>query len=276
MLSFWECLIWGASLSTLVMLVLWMLQIRLKDAGLVDMGWALCIGLLACGYALYSPGAEPQRWLAGAVGGFWGGRLALHLLKDRIVAANEDGRYSYLRAHWGERANLHFLWFFVAQAFLAVGFSLPFLLIARMEFASLLPVQVAGLALVAVALGGEALADRQLARFRARRENRGRSCRDGLWRYSRHPNYFFEWLIWCAVALLAWPATNGAFVLIAPVAMFVFVTRITGIPYTEAQALRSRGDDYRAYQRETNAFFPGPWRPTQSNPNPENPRGRHA
>ena len=255
-----ESLLWGGALTVAFMLLLWILQCKLTDAGLVDFGWAASIGLLAIGFACTGTGSESQRWLAGGVGGFWGGRLAIHLLADRIVAAEEDGRYRYLRAHWGARANQHFLWFFVLQAGLALGFSMPFLLVAQSPDPDLLPVQIAGLGLFVVALCGEAWADRQLARCRANPANKGTTCRDGFWKYSRHPNYFFEWLIWCGVALLAWPAPGGAWVVLAPVAMYGFITKLTGIPYTEAQALRTRGDDYRSYQQETNAFFPGPRR----------------
>jgi steroid 5-alpha reductase family enzyme len=259
-LTFWESLIYGTVLSTSLMLVLWTVHLAVRDAGLVDLGWAACIAILSIGYAIYSPGASPQRWLAALTGGVWGGRLALHLFVDRIAAEGEDGRYRYLRDHWGSRASLHFLWFFIAQAVLAVGFSLPFLMLSQHQVAGFASVQIAGALLVILAMVGEAIADRQLARFRSSEQNRGRTCRHGLWRYSRHPNYFFEWLVWCGVALAVWPAPFGPWALLAPLAMFVFVTRLTGIPYTEAQALRSRGDDYRAYQLETNAFFPGPWR----------------
>ncbi len=86
--------------------------------------------------------------------------------------------------------------------------------------------------------------------------NRGRTCRRGLWRYSRHPNYFFEWLHWWAYALIAWGAAFVWVTVAAPFVMLVFVLFISGIPPTEARALASRGEDYRRYQRETSAFFP--------------------
>ena len=111
-----------------------------------------------------------------------------------------------------------------------------------------------------VAVGGEALADRQLSAHKADPANRGKTCRKGLWRYSRHPNYFFEFVHWFAYLALAvgagpWPVALCA---LGPVVMFVFLYRFTGIPYTEQQALRSRGEDYAQYQRTTSAFFPLP------------------
>ena len=103
-----------------------------------------------------------------------------------------------------------------------------------------------------------------MARRSARRspDSKGRTCREGLWRYSRHPNYFFEWLVWCAFFAIALPAPGGVWTLAAPLLMLFLVTRVTGIPYTEAQALRSRGADYAAYQATTSAFFP--WFPREA------------
>ena len=113
-----------------------------------------------------------------------------------------------------------------------------------------------GLALWATALAGEVLADRQLARFRGAPGNRGKTCRAGLWRYSRHPNYFFEWLIWCAYSLMTLPAPYGWIGLANPLLMLFLILKVTGIPANEARALQTRGEDYRRYQRSTSAFVP--------------------
>lgn len=107
-----------------------------------------------------------------------------------------------------------------------------------------------------VALAGEALADRQLAAFKADPGSRGRACRAGLWRYSRHPNYFLEWLVWVAYAAFALTSPWGWTSAYAPLLMLFFLLRVTGIPMAEEQALRSRGADYREYQRTTSALFP--------------------
>lgn len=243
---------------SLWMLLLWGVQLRSRDAGVVDFGWAAAIGALAVLAARLADGAPLQRGLAGLLGAAWGFRLAGHLLRDRVLPAGEDGRYAYLRAHWGSRSDLHFFWFFQVQALLAWLLALPFMLLAEFRAAALAPVQILGLVLFLVAQGGEVLSDRQLARFRRDPQNRGQVCDRGLWRYSRHPNYFFAWLVWCAVAMVAWPAPHGAWAILAPAAMYLLVTRISGIPYTEAQALRRRGEAYRRYQEQTNAFFPGP------------------
>lgn len=257
----WTPLLIAWAGAAVLLQLLWFLQKWHQDAGIVDVGWAASLGGMAVFYAIVGEGAVVQRVLIGAVGGLWGLRLASHLLFDRVLGKQEDGRYRYLRAHWGPRADGHFLWFFHLQALLAAALSLPFLLAAGNASPEVHAVQWAGLALFVVAKLGETLADRQLAAFRAQPGNRGRTCRVGLWRASRHPNYFFEWLVWWAFAALAWPAPGGAWALIMPALMYVLITRVSGIPFTEAQALRSRGDDYRRYQRSTSPLIP--WFPKE-------------
>lgn len=249
-------LLWGWAGSAVLLAALHLLSVRVRNANWVDVGWAASLLGLILGFAAAGSGAFEQRLLLGAVGGAWALRLTLHLLLDRAFGEPEDGRYAYLRAHFGPRANLHFAWFFQGQAVLAVALSVPFLLWASHADGAISPWQWAGVLLFVVAKTGETTADRQLAAWRRDPANRGRTCRSGMWRYSRHPNYFCEWLIWCAFAWIATPAPFGAYAWIAPAVIYVLITRVTGIPYTEMQALRSRGDDYRAYQRTTSAFFP--------------------
>ncbi len=132
------------------------------------------------------------------------------------------------------------------------------MVLVRNDHPSLGPGEIAGIALWLAAIAGETLADRQLAQFRAKPANRGKTCRAGLWRYSRHPNYFFEWLHWWSYVLMGINVSNGWVTLIGPVVMLFFLFYITGIPHTEKQAVASRGDDYREYQRTTSMFFPWP------------------
>jgi len=117
-----------------------------------------------------------------------------------------------------------------------------------------------------VSVLGEAVSDLQLHRFRQQPHNKGEVCRVGFWKYSRHPNYFFEWLHWWTYVLLAIAAPFGWLTILAPLAMWFFLNRVTGIPHTEIQAIKSRGEKYRNYQQTTNAFFP--WFPS-ANPAPK-------
>jgi len=146
----------------------------------------------------------------------------------------------------------------MGQALFVLLFALPGVTLAYDARAFGTPWDWAGVALWPLALGGEWLADRQLAAWRKDPDSKGKTCRRGLWAYSRHPNYFFEWLHWGSYALIAigggWWWIPAAHLVV----VFVLVRFVTGVPYTEQRALESRGDDYRAYQREVNALIPGP------------------
>jgi len=246
--------------------VLWLRQCRVKNATLVDAAWAIAIGVLGVIAALTGDGGFGSRLLAGGLAGFWSVRLAYHLLRHRVLGSTqEDGRYRAMREHWGEQANRNFFWFYQLQAAVAWLFAMPFWFLAYSADASsgagLTGLQWCGLPLAALAQIGEGIADRQLNAHRADPRAHGLACRRGLWRFSRHPNYFFEWLFWCGVGLVAAPAA-GWWAVVQPVAMFLLVRFVSGVPFTELQALKSRGADYRRYQQETNAFVP--WLPRRS------------
>jgi len=240
-------------MASVLMTLGWLWQRARRNAGIVDVLWSLGVGGGAVTLALCGDGARWTRLILAVLGSIWSARLAFHLW-TRVRGEPEDGRYRSLRAHWKDNQFKFFL-FFQFQAVLIVLFALPFLAVARNPVA-VTSWMLAGVAIWLLSVIGESIADRQLARFRADPANRGRTCRQGLWRYSRHPNYFFEWLQWFAYVCLAvgspiaWLAWSG------PLTMYVFLRWISGIPYTETQALRSRGDDYRAYQRSTPLLFP--------------------
>jgi steroid 5-alpha reductase family enzyme len=246
----------GASLA---MSAGWAWQRTHENAGIVDVIWTAGIGAAALWYAAVLDGAVVPRALLGLFAALWSLRLAAHLA-PRVFKGPEDGRYRQLRLRWqGNQAKMFGMFQF--QALLIVLFSLPFLAVARNPTAVLTPWMMAGMAVWIGSVCGEALADRELARFRADPKNRGRTCRAGLWRYSRHPNYFFEWLHWFSYVGLAvgsplfWLSFSG------PLVMYAFLRWISGIPFTEAQALRTRGEDYRRYQAETSQLIP--WFPKE-------------
>lgn len=196
----------------------------------MDVAWSFATATLAAWFALSAEGYAPRR----------------AVLVTMVTL-------------WGARAQRNLFLFFQVQALWAVMFALPVLAAARNPTAPLGWLDAAGIALWGVSLLGESLADRQLARFKAAPANRGQVCRDGLWRYSRHPNYFFEWIHWWVYVCLAAGSPLWWIALAGVATMWLFLTKVTGIPPTEAQSLRSRGEAYREYQRTTNAFFP--WAP---------------
>jgi len=239
-----------------LMLVLWLVHFPLQNAAIVDAGWAGGLALLGALYATAGSGWAPRRMVIGAMVVIWGIRLAFYLLVTRVIGQPEEGRYVQLRRLWRTHIGLKFLLFFQFQAMLCIVLAIPFLVAAANSKPSLSAVEYAAALLWLVAMVGESIADAQLNAFKANPLNRGKTCRAGLWRYSRHPNYFFEWLIWVAFSLFAMGSLYGYVGLISPLLMLFFLFRVSGIPATEAQALRSRGDDYRDYQNTTSAFVP--------------------
>ncbi len=238
-----------------VMLAGWNWQRRRRNAGIVDALWAALLGASAALCAALGPGAAAPRVLLALCGGLWGARLARHLWR-RVRAEGEDGRYRALREHW-RGAEWPWFAFFQFQAALVPLFSIPFAVVAQ-NAAPRVSWLAAGVALWGLAVAGEAVADAQLRRFRAAAANRGRTCDQGLWRYSRHPNYFCEWLHWFSYAAFAVGAPRAWLALSGPLLMYLFLRYLSGIPFTEAQALRTRGASYRAYQARTPMLFPWP------------------
>jgi steroid 5-alpha reductase family enzyme len=239
----------------IAMTLLWRRQLRTKDAGGVDVGWAFGVAGLAVMYGGAGDGWVGRRLAIAVLLGVWGMRLGLYLL-ERNARRPEDGRYADLRRAWGDRAPRRFFWFFQAQALAAVFFATPALIVSMNPAVGLRAVEEVAIALWLVAFLGESVADRQLDTFRRSPANRGRTCDVGLWRHSRHPNYFFEWLVWVAIALFALGSPWGVIALACPATMLLLLFRVTGIPAAEAQALRTRGAEYLRYQQTTSRFVP--------------------
>lgn len=257
MSDLWALVTAGAGLVLVTMAVVWAIAVRIGNAGIVDVAWSCNFSLLAALYAALGSGWLPRRLLVAGMVALWslrlGGTLVRRVMGDHPV---EDGRYQQLRKDWAPRANARFFWFFELQGALNVVLSAPVLVACVNPQPTLHPLELTGALVWTIALAGESAADHQLARFRAEPSNRGRTCQVGLWRYSRHPNYFFEWLIWVTFFLFAAASPGGWLTLYCPLVMLYFLFRVTGIPATEAQALRSRGDEYREYQRTTSPFVP--------------------
>lgn len=260
-MNFWVTLAAGWLIMAAAMAALWQVQRTHGKAGIVDVLWAAGVGILGVLFAfLAESGYPPRRLLIGLLIGGWSLRLTLYLF-TRVLSMPEDGRYEEMKRKWGGKTQSYLFAFFQVQAFWSVLFAAPVFIAARNAAAPLNWLDAAGVAVFVMAVSGEMTADRQLQAFRARRANKGKVCRTGLWRYSRHPNYFFEWTHWWAYVLIGWQAPYGWATLFGPAIMLLFLFKVTGIPPTEENALRSRGDAYREYQRTTSVFFPWPPKP---------------
>jgi steroid 5-alpha reductase family enzyme len=181
------------ALAATLQLVLWLVQQRTKNAGIVDVGWAGAFALVAALFA-YRATAPTAAWLPIALVVIaWSLRLTAYLIHRGAARSPEEGRYVDLRRRWSPHASRSFFVFFQAQAalvgILSIAFVVPF--VATPWDSGWL--RILGTTLSATAILGETLADAQLSRWRRDPANRGAVCDVGLWRYSRHPNYFFEW-----------------------------------------------------------------------------------
>lgn len=240
--------------------VAWLIQQRTRNAGLVDPIWAWTLGLLAVMYALAGSAPGDVRLLLGLMGGLWGLRLGLHLWR-RNYGKPEDWRYAQFRTRWGTKAGFNMFWFFQFQNVFTLMLSASAFLPAayRTDEVSLAALWTAGL-IWAVSILGETIADKQMESFRFNPANKGRVCREGLWRYSRHPNYFFECLHWLSYVPLALDAPYGWTALGAPLVMAFLLMKLSGVPLLEAEMVK-RKLGYADYIRTTSALVP--WPPKQ-------------
>jgi steroid 5-alpha reductase family enzyme len=250
-----ELLLYAFVLMAIWMTGLWMFAQRRGEADIVDAGWAAGIGIVACFYALFAHGDPLRRLMLALLVGVWSARLAWYILQ-RALEPGEDGRYATLRTSWGVNASAKFFLFFQMQGALVALLSIPFLAVvfSSKPFGSAF--DYIAILLSSVSIIGESIADKQLAMFRADANNRGKVCERGLWAYSRHPNYFFEWFHWLSYVFLA---VGSPLFIISPLSAILvlfLILKVTGIPPTEERAIQSRGDAYRDYQRRVSAFVP--------------------
>jgi steroid 5-alpha reductase family enzyme len=254
----------GAAAVFAIMSALWWLGVRHLNFSYVDIGWCVNFAVIAAIVASFGDGSPMRKWIIAGMYAIWSLRLAWHLA-ERIIGEPEEGRYVELRREWGASGNLNgkFFLFFQFQAALNLILAVPLLLVSRNASAEWHPLELAGILLWIVAVCGESVADRQLASFKRDPANKGEVCNVGLWRYSRHPNYFFEWMVWVAYAVFALPSPYGWIALAMPALMLHFLINVTGVRATEEQAVRSKGERYRRYQRETSMFVPLPKRSSE-------------
>jgi steroid 5-alpha reductase family enzyme len=242
-----------------VMVFVWLWQKRISNAGVVDVFWSYNFPLIAVIYFLMGDGLTERRLLIAAMVLIWGMRLALYLHVRVLGHINdEDGRYKQLRIDWAPNFQTKIFWFFQMQAVSNVFLSIPFLLASVNTSAQLHPLEYAGAAIWLLAIIGEGIADRQLQKFKKDKSNKGKACDVGLWGWSRHPNYFFEWCIWIGYFVFACASPWGWISIVCPAIILYLLLRVTGIPMNEEQNLRSKPEAYKAYQQRVSKFIPLP------------------
>nr|WP_249130665.1 DUF1295 domain-containing protein [Bradyrhizobium diazoefficiens] len=244
-----------------IMSIAWLVWRASRNSGWVDTIWTFGLGLVGCVGALTAAPLQLRGVLVAAMAAIWAIRLGSHIAL-RTQGITDDPRYAKLIRDWGANASSGMFWLLQKQAIVSIPLALSMWLAANAPGPA--PVAQAAVAILifVVAVAGEGLADEQLRRFRRDPANKGKICDIGLWSWSRHPNYFFEWLGWFAYPVLAIDLGGqnlwGYLALAAPLCMYWLLVYVSGIPPLEEHMLAARGDAFRKYQMRTNVFFPWP------------------
>ncbi len=244
------------------MAIAWVVQQRTGNSGWVDTIWTYALGLVGAWSAMFPADGQTfthRQWLVAILVALWSLRLGGHIA-ERTAEIENDPRYAAMAAKWGKDAPRQMFIFLQQQAIGSVPLVFAMFIAAHNPAPGLRAQDFIGALILLIAIGGETIADGQLRAFRANPANKGRVCDEGLWKYSRHPNYFFEWFGWLAYPVIAISPDYGWgwLTLLAPLIMYYILVYITGVPPLEQQMLQSRGDAFRAYQSRTSKFFPLP------------------
>jgi steroid 5-alpha reductase family enzyme len=246
-----------------VMTIAWFIWRSTRNSGWIDTTWTFGLGLVGfVGSVLpFAHSVNVRSWLVAGMAVIWSLRLGLHIA-FRTRGITDDPRYAKLVHEWGADASRQMFWLLQKQALVSIPLALAMWVAAANPFPLPAAQALVAILIFGVAVIGEGVADQQLRWFRLKPDNKGRVCDSGLWRWSRHPNYFFEWLGWLSYPLLAidfhgnYPWAVLAFA--APLCMYWLLVHVSGVPPLEAHMLAQRGEAFRRYQLKTNVFFPGP------------------
>ncbi|HWB25937.1 MAG TPA: DUF1295 domain-containing protein [Chitinophagaceae bacterium] len=240
-----------------IMVIAWMWATHIHNYSVVDGFWSFNFAVIAIVIWFLADGNTTRKLLVCIPAVLWSLRLGIHLaIRIGSHIHEEEGRYKQLRKEWANNLNLKFFTFFQAQALSNVLLCAPFFIIALNTNPVITIPEYIGVALWVISIVGEGVADAQLKRFKANPAHKGKVCDVGLWHYSRHPNYFFQLMIWVSVFIFAINSPYGWISIVCPLSIGYLIFKVTGIPMTEEQSIRSKGDAYREYQRTTSVFVP--------------------
>jgi steroid 5-alpha reductase family enzyme len=246
----------------LVMTVAWLIWRRTENSGWVDTTWTFGLGAIGAAGALtpaLTGSLTERQILVAAIVAWWSLRLGLHIA-HRTARIVDDPRYAKLLRAWGADAPLQMFLLLQKQALVSIPLGVSMVIAAWNPVPGLRIADFVGAVVLIIGIAGEGLADRQLRRFRADPANRGQICDSGLWSWSRHPNYFFEWFGWLAYPLIAIGPTYpwGWSALAGPACMYWLLVYVSGIPPLEEHMQEVRAEAFREYRARTSKFFPSP------------------
>lgn len=250
-----------------LMAMAWFVQHRTRNSGWADVFWSYAMGTAGVFLALVpwnedGPTPSARQWLVAILVAIWSVRLGTHVLQRTLHTSSEDPRYAEMRQQWKGDFQPKLFWFLQVQALAAFVLVLSVGVAAHNPAPGIGAMDIVGAVVLLGAIFGEGAADAQLKQFAADKSNKGKICEIGLWKWSRHPNYFFEWLGWLAYPIIAISPDGhypwGYVALSGPFFMFVLLRYVSGVPPLEAHMIRKHGGNFRAYQERVSAFFPLP------------------
>lgn len=248
----------GYLILVALQMVLWLIQLRTKDGSTADIGWSAGMLILIGWLAHHIDGYWLREVLIVGMIAVWSVRLSLYLSGRLLRERKEDSRYARLRNYWGEGAEKNFIIVFQLQPLFNIILIIPLMLALGNPSTTISATEWFAVLIWSAGLIGESLADHQLNNFRSDPSNKGKICQEGLWGYSRHPNFFFEWVMWVAYAVFALSTPYGLYGVVAPIFMLFLLMKVTGIPAMEKYALQNKGDAFRDYMKSTSFFVPLP------------------
>ncbi|HSZ85708.1 MAG TPA: DUF1295 domain-containing protein [Puia sp.] len=240
-----------------IMFLVWVWGTSIHNYSIVDVFWAFNFAVIAGIIYFFADGNETRKIIVCALALLWSLRLGTYLTTRVFSHLDvEEGRYNQLRKEWSNNLNLKFFFFFQSQALSNVLLALPYFIIATNKNPEISVVEYIGATMWFISIIAEGISDFQLNQFKKDPANKEKVCSVGLWNYSRHPNYFFQLMIWISVLIFALPNPYGWIAIICPLSIGYLIFKVTGIPMTEEQSIRSKGDAYLEYQKTTSVFIP--------------------
>jgi len=250
-------LILTSSIILVFVVFIWFLYLINHNPSIIDVGWSIGVFLAGTSFLLSQIGMSFHSIKLLVIWSLlllWALRLSGFLFITRIIKQKHDPRYELISENWKVSKKFGFLMNYLLQGFLMLLIASPFLYIANLSTHGFVILDFVACALVLLGILGESIADLQLFQFKIKAK-KGGVCKIGLWQYSRHPNYFFEWLVWIGFALFGLSAPYGLLSLLSPLLLLGIFIFVTG-PITEKSSIRSKGELYREYQRKTSMFVP--------------------
>lgn len=251
----WELYGVSAFAVLIFMIVLYLIAQAKKDNSIVDIGWGLGFTLVALTCMWYQKGYDARQLLVTALVCVWGIRLAVYL-GIRSIGRGEDFRYAEFRRQWGNRAALiAFFRVFMLQGLIMLALAYPIIRVhTEPSGGSLDAAAYAGLAVWIVGFTFQVVGDAQLRRFKQQRRNKEEVLKEGLWRYTRHPNYFGEAAMWWGIAIIMLPVPGGWGAWISSLLINLLLLKVSGVPFLDRRYADNPA--YQQYKKETNRFVP--------------------